>query len=280
MAVPVYVMRMGEYRDVRHLYVTVRYAGKAANPYSDETWQTGWRLAASAQGPLDTDSGRVQLNTIEVQDAYVGRQSTNFDIDQGFSGITGSGAVITDADQDEIAEILLTWCEGVKIMTSNNYVLESIRIYPVGPDGKSRTAPSIYKPRVSTANPTGTSMLPADCAIAISTVTATRGVKGRGRQFLGAPAQATVDNTGLISLNTRQTMSNVTANVFTAWRSMAGVVGDYAFSPIVWHRQGDKQGLEDGTYGSPVRAVRVDDHMDTQRRRDRQVTHQWTVATL
>ena len=273
-------MRMGEYRDVKHLYVSVRYVGKPTTVYADETWQTGWRLAASAQSPLNTDSGRVLLNTIEVQDAYVSRTIADFDVEQGFSGITGSGSVITDADQDGIVNYLDVWAQAIKTYTSSNYTVESYRLYPIGPDGKSRTAPSIYRPTSTVANPTNNAMLPADCSIAISTQTATRGVKGRGRQFMGAPSTSTVDGAGLILEAVRLDLVQATQALMENWRAMSGGVGDYAFSPIVWHRRGDKLLVEDGNHGSVVRAVRVDNHMDTQRRRDRQVQHTWTTANL
>ena len=150
----------------------------------------------------------------------------------------------------------------------------------MGADGKSKTAPTIYTPSGTGQDPTGTSQLPADCAIAISTQTATRGPKGRGRVFWGGPIVTALNNDGTITLATKQALADNTKTMFNAWRAIGSVGSTLHYSPIIWHRPGDVGGLEDGTFGSAVRGVRVDDHMDTQRRRDRQVTPNWYTVTL
>lgn len=271
---------MAEFQGVTHLYASVRYQGKSASIYGLESWQVGWRIAMNADNPLPVEAGRIELADWPVQDSFVARDNATFNIEQGFSGVTVSGVTITDADQDAIAQSIYEWCTAIKAFTSANYTVDTIRLYPVGADGKSKTAPSIYTPKVTTGNPTATTMLPPDVAIAISTVTATRGPKGRGRVFMGAPAVTTIDGQGSVTGSVRTSLANATADLFDSWRGRGNALGAMSFSPIVWHREGDKAGIEDGNHGSPIRAVRVDDRCDTQRRRDRQVANNWTVVPL
>ena len=271
---------MAEFQGVTHLYASVRYEGKGSSIYGLETWQVGWRIAMNADNPLPLEAGRIELADWPVQDSFVARDNTTFNIEQGFAGVTVSGVTLTDADQDAIAASIFDWCTAVKAWSSVNYTVETIRLYPVGADGKSKTAPSIYTPKVTTGNPTASTMLPPDVAIAISTVTATRGPKGRGRVFLGAPGTNTLDGPGTVASGTRTALANATRDLFDSWRARGNALGAMSFSPIVWHREGDKAGIEDGNHGSPIRAVRVDDRYDTQRRRDRQVVHNWTVVPL
>lgn len=263
-----------------HVLMTMRLLGKSSTIYAQESWQVGWRLAFPEGGPLGKDSGRVELPVRSVQDAIVARQITEFNVDQGWSGVTEGGTTITDADQDTAALSTLNFLTAIKALTSVNYELESVRLYPVGANGRSLTAPSVYRPRITTQNPTSSTMLPPDVALAISTTTATRGVKGRGRVFIGAPGAGVIDGAGAVTSAARTTLVNAQVAQFNALRAMSTGAGDIAFTPIIWHRTGDKAGIEDGTYGSPIRAVRVDDRCDTQRRRDRQVAHNWTTTVL
>lgn len=91
---------------------------------------------------------------------------------------------------------------------------------------------------------------------------------------------STVDGGGTITSAARSALAGATQVLFQGWRDRGNALGAMSFSPIVWHREGDKAGIEDGRYGSAIRAVRVDDRCDTQRRRDRQVVSNWTVLPL
>lgn len=271
---------MAVYDNFFHLYMSMRLQGVPAGPYAAETWQVGWRFRLDMGDAASINSGRQQLPVRSCQDAFVSRSNALFDIEQGFSGVTVGGVTITDADQDRAAELAHDFLKDIKTLTSLYYALDSIRLYPVDADGRSLTAPSVYTPTTTTANPTAAGMLPPDVSIAISTQTATRGVKGRGRIFVGAPSATAIDGTGSVVESTRQSLATAQGTMFNELRAMGSGTTSIALTPIVWHRKGDKQGLEDGTYASAIRAVRVDDRCDTQRRRDRQVQHNWTAFPL
>lgn len=269
---------MATHNDARHLYATCRLKGKAGTVWQSETWQIGHRLAVSDSSPLDPDSGRQQLTEFSVSDAFVDRSNAEWNIAQGFAANAHMGATITDADQDAIVNGYYDFLVTIKALLASQFVVDSVRIYPVGADGKSRTAPSVYTPKVTTANPTGVNALPPDVAVAVSYGSATRGVKGRGRIYLGGLSTSTVAASGL--LGSPGAFGTAATALLTHWRNIAKLPGQAAFTPILWHRKGDKLNVEDGTYGSPIRIVRVNDHADTQRRRDRQVTPTWTTYNL
>lgn len=269
---------MATHGDCRHLYATMRMKGKVGTVWQDETWQIGHRLAVVPDLPLDPDSGRQELPTFSVADAFVDRSTADWTIQQGFAGNLAGGSVVTDADQDEIAKGYLTFLTALKTYLYNGFTLESVRLYPVGTDGKSRTAPSIYTPKGTAQNPTGVNAAPPDVAVVVSYQTATRGVKGRGRIYLGGISVSAIGGTGLLA--PRDPIMTAAVALLTQWRSIGGLPTQMTYTPVLWHRQGDKLGVEDGRYGSPIRVVRVNDHFDTQRRRDRQVQPQWSSTAL
>jgi len=261
--------------------MTVRLKGDAGTAMALETWQVGWRFAMSETDPIPLDTGRAQLDTYSVADAIVARTVTNYSVAQGFAGDTGlGGSTITDGDQDALVAAAHAWLVALKSWSWVGYDLDTIRLYPVGPDGKSRTAPSVYTPTGTTQNPTGTNGMPQDVAVAVSTQTATRGVKGRGRVFVGGQIVSNVGTLGQVNSSYVSQLLTSTKTMLDAARAIGGIGGQLSYSPIVWHRTGDKLGIEDGTYGSAVRGIRVDDRFDTQRRRDRRVSRTWTPAAL
>lgn len=267
--------------DVNHLLCTVRLKGDAGTALALETWQVGVRFAMTGINALAKDAGRTLLATRSVSDAIVSRTITDYAVQQGFAGVSGPlGETITDADQDALVRGAHDFLVAISGYLFNGYDLESIRLYPCGADGRSRTAPSVYTPTTATMNPTVGQSLPADVAAAISTATATRGVKGRGRIFLGGLGQASMAATGTPTGPFR----TAALNGLKAWMDSARALGDptgrLAYSPIVWHRSGDLAGVETGEYGSPISAVRMDDRYDTQRRRDKRVSRTWQTASL
>lgn len=271
---------MAVYDDARFLNVVVRMTAKNATVWAGETWQVGLRCAVKSSPGFGTSAGRVELPKFGVQDAAVSRTSGRFDIEQGFSGVSGLTWVLTDQDCDSVAEFTEDWLAAIKAHTSLYFVLDSIRLYPTGADGKTRTAPTVYKPKTTAGNPSGLKMLPADCALTVSWGSATRGPKGRGRIFLGAPTASEANEAGMLTTPARDAIAAASANWLDDLRSIGGLSNQASITPIIWHRPGDKSGQEDGTFGSVISAVRVNDHYDTQRRRDRQVAPAWKRVDL
>jgi len=248
----------------------IRYVGKNGTHAAGETWQTGLRIGWSeAVGPFDTSEGRVTLAEKTVADAFVTRSTANFAVAQGWAG-TGVIRVPTDADQDAIAEAFYTWAVAIKAQLSNLYELGDVRLYPFTEDGTSATAPSIYTPTATTADPSGTSAMPLDTAYAMSLGTAVRGPSGRGRMFLGGLSSTVLDPGGYPKTTSMTALRTPTAALVTALRR--GAEPGVPYTPVLHTRGTDT--------GSVIRVVRTNNLFETQRRRDRQVPPQWTETTI
>ena len=271
---------MADYVDATHLHVTARYAGASVEPVAAETWQIGFRLAVQNDVPINKNAGRVKLPNFTVSDAYVARTITGWNVEQGFAGSSSGPANVTDADQDTIVTNLAGFLGTIRGDLSDQYDLETIRVYPIAKNGRSLTAPSVYSPTGAAQDGSHASAMPPDVALAVTLDTSTRGVKGRGRFYLGGLAPTMMDTSGQAANAKLTIILDAAKTMFDNWRAMSGGIGDISCTPIIWHRKGDKAAIEDGTFGSPIRSIRMDRRFDTQRRRDRQVWSDWTDRAL
>lgn len=263
-----------------HLYATLKLVAKSGTTWSGEMAQYGIRIRVGT-GQKDTSDGLIDLDTFSVQDAAVTRDNTDFDIDQAWSGVSSGGNTITDGDMDAIAQAMRGSFYDSRIYSSPLYTLDVIKIYAVhqAQDGKWYAgSPNAYYPKVATPGSAAKTM-PPDVACAVSFFTATRGVKGRGRVYVGPIAQTSLDNDGRLS---NAAVTSLGTSFQTALNSIRAIGGPttYRYTPIVWHRVGDKAGLETGRRGSVIARVEVNDVLDTQRRRDKQAFTSWADFPL
>ena len=258
-----------------HLYATVKFSGTSGGPWEGEMWQYGLRIGVH-QTQKSLDAGVVQLDNFSIQDAAVTRSIADWDVEQAWSGVTVGAASVTDADQDEIVTALVDPFRPASANLSSYYEVESVKIYGVhlAPDGRWLSgAPNSWFPKVQMKGGSGT-MLPADSAAVVSFYTATRGVKGRGRAYVGGLAVASIAGTGRFSQTFLDFIGTGFAQTISDIRGINSVA-PYRYCPSIWHRPGDKAGLEDGTRASVIQRVEVNDIVDTQRRRDKQAVVNW-----
>lgn len=259
-----------------HLYATAKWSGVPNGSWSGESWQIGIRLSVSPTIP-DTSSGVIDLGAFEVQDAAVTRTVTGWDVDAAWSGVSQGLNTITDSDQDDIVNALILPFSDHNTQFSSQYQLEVVKLYAVhkAADGRWLSgAPNAYF-RTSALIGSAAAMLPADSAAVMSFYSATRGVKGRGRVYLGGLAQAVLENDGRFKVDFQNALGQGFADMFSDIRAINDGGPGYRYAPMIWHRPGDKAGLEDGTRGSIISRVEVNDIVDTQRRRDRQAIPDW-----
>lgn len=259
-----------------HLYTTVKFRGKSTGAWAGEMWQFGMRI-----GVHDTqkglDSGVVQLDNFSIQDAAVTRSTTDWDVDQAWSGVSDNGKAVTDGDQDAIVAAITQPFRNTTISFSKEFELDVVKIYGVhlAADGRWLSgAPNSFFPK-TTITGTGTSALPPDAACVVSFYTATRGVKGRGRIYLGGLATGALATTGRFAQNFLDGRGPDFAQAIADIRSI-NAAQPYRYCPVIWHRPGDKAGLEDGSRASVIQRVELNDVVDTQRRRDKQAAVNWT----
>lgn len=261
---------MAEYQDVLGINAQIRFVGKAGGASLGETWQTGLRIGWSdTVGPFSTDEGRVTLAKKTVKDAVVNRDTTEFQVAQGFAGV-GIDAVVTDDDQDKIALAFLNWTAACKQWFASQYTLETIRLYPFYADGTSATAPSIYDPKTTLHDPVATKMMPRDTALCMSLATAVRGPSGRGRMYLGGLASLGLDDDGDASEAIQDPLRAATVELIRDLRFGGGPA--LAFTPVLHTRGTDT--------GSVIRAVRTNNLWETQRRRDAQIEPEWRKTNV
>lgn len=258
-----------------HLYVTCSFAATQSSGWVGETWQFGLRVAVSSSS-LSPSSGVVNLSPFSVQDASVTRTYSTYDVEQAWSGVTVGGNTITDADQDKIVDAITVPIRVYKDRFTTRYNLDHVKIYAVRPGPANKWlsgAPNAYYPQ-GVVTGTNAGMEAPDVACAVSLYTATRGVKGRGRVYLGGLGAGTVGSGGKFEHVARNELADAIATTIDNIRAI-GTPTSMHFSPIVWHRPGDKYGVEDGLRGSVISRVEANDIADTQRRRDHQGQPDW-----
>lgn len=279
---------MTVYADCTSLYVTMKYTAKGTSPWAGEMWQTGFRILVRPTTPFDLGSGRVDPPTFGVQDAAVTRSITNWDIYQGFSGVADAGSVITDSDVDEILTAGWTFATALKIRLGAQYEFDSVKIYPMLAGGGTpfrpgvtATSPTICTPIGTGIDPSASTMLPPDIALALSLSTGTRGPSGRGRLFLGGISAGGIGADGLILSAAATPLADATATFFDDLRGInsGGIGADMRYTPVIYTRSPNKAGLLADT-ASVINSVRVSDETDTQRRRDRQRNDIWVTSAL
>lgn len=276
---------MAVYTDVSHLYVTWRMNAKAGSTWAGESWQSGVRLYVGSLKSLDT--GRIDpvSNIASVEDAAVTRSITNWDVQQGFSGVTLSGSTITDSDKDQIVAAVGVMLAAINTGQSNEYELESVRIYPIASPntgtvayGRSCTAPDIYEPTVTTFDGIATSLLPPQDALVTSLYSAVRGPSGRGRFYFGGLGKGTLAADGLIIGTSITGWGAAVSTMLNSLRAIDGGVGAYRYTPVVWSKGATSTGPANSF--SVINRVRVNDEFDTQRRREHQRDPVWATTNL
>lgn len=253
-------------RNTTHILGAIRLVGTSSGPWPQEVASMSVRWACfSETGAPGLDSGRVDLAEFLTNDASVSRSIAGWTVSQGWAGDSGLGNVnVTDADQDAWVAALKGFLDGVVSYMSPSYRLESIRLYNIGRDGKSGSAPSIYTPTATWQGTAAATLNPRDCVV-VSLATSTRGPAGRGRIYMG-PLGASVNDgaTGRVSSAAANAFSGQADTALTAINNSGGVT----LNPrvVVVHRS-TLTGVAGGAQGSVVNAVRCGDQLDTQRRR-------------
>lgn len=264
-----------------HLYCTVKFKGLSTGAWAGEMWQYGVRLKVGAT-QVDLNDGVVDLGAFSVQDAAVQRTAGNYSVEQAWSGVTEGARTITDADQDAIVNALFQPMLDNLTNLSNQYEAEVVKIYAVhkAPDGRWLSgSPNAYY-RTAQTKGAATASLPPDSAAVVSFYSATRGVKGRGRVYVGGLGLPVLSTSGRFTSNWQDALGTKFATAFADIRGLNDLVNGYRYTPIIWHRPGDKAGIEDGTRGSVISRVEVNDVVDTQRRRDKQAQVNWESYSI
>lgn len=257
-----------------HLYCTMRLVAKTGTTWAGEVALMGWHIGAVAAGNAlpALNAGTITMESFEVDDAATTSTTAHFNKVQGWTGHTsGTQPIVTDGDQDGIAEAVWDYFSAVQTYIPSDYALGDVRLYPQGDAGKMLTAgPVIYTPSSVPSGTSGGVLIP-QVAVCTSTNATTAGRKGRGRWYLGPVATNAGTSQGILSSTARDVFGNAGTALFDAWRAI-GSIASSRYYPVIWHK---------GTaLGSVVDHIRVGDEFDTQQRRRRQRAEVYQTYTL
>lgn len=251
----------------KHLLIVAEggYVGTAAQ-FTAETWQTGIR-AALVFGGVD-DIGTLPNNWDPVPKS-INRTEANWTITGNWK-IDGPGLDTWEVDDwlnDQLGTLWDNWL-GATNCFSTRVQLRTLKVYPIGPDGRVVPAPPYAVGSPVTLTYTGTlpiggnaaAMVPPQLSVVLSHRTPQVGRRGRGRSF--APPCA-VNSLSEGSLSTAS-QTALLANQITLLEGIAYDSGGPSLAtirPII-------TGAPWTNY-AVITQVQVDSIFDTQRRRRR-----------
>lgn len=264
----------------KHLYLTATgdYASSAA-PFANESWQTGIRLALTFAAEEPPTVGTLQ-NTWSPSASIINLDETNWTISGNWTVIgPGFAELNPGAFLNAVAgPAWKTWMQTTDCF-SNAVRLRELRLYPIGPDGRAVAAPPFAagSPAVLTYKstyPTGvvsTALLPPQLTVAASLRTPQVGRRGRGRMF--GPALGA----GQVSQGTLQSTPK-TALLAAYVALLEALAGGSSPENDQWLRP-SVIGAPWSSYAT-INEVRVDNIVDTQRRRRRSAISTWSSASV
>jgi len=252
-----------------------RYRGKSTSQWQNETAQFGIRMGVTFGDTVPAYSaGDWTMPGGSVVDASFTESNTTERREFGFSN-DGATDAYSLAFQGAVINLFLSAVTSLRNDMAASYQFDQLRLYAVKGDGTSPTEPTIVTPLDTTYNPTtspNSTLAPQNAAV-VSFNTALRTRKGRGRIYLG-PLKVTANSetTGLLASGTRETAVSTFVTLFEGLRNISSSAGVAVGVPIVWHKPGDR--------GAVINAVRIDDQLDVQRRREGQRTPVWEETAL
>jgi len=266
---------MATHTGISHLYAVTRYRGAPASQWQNETAQWGIRLGVTfgdTKPPLS--QGDWTMPGGVVVDSGFTQTLTNERRDFGFSN-DGSSDAYSLAFQGAVIDLLLAQATGLRAFLGASYELDSVRLYAIKNDGTSPTEPTVVTPLTNVYDPIvspQTTLAPQN-AMVVSFNSAVRSRKGRGRVYLGPlKSQANNSTTGLLDPDYRAAGIASFVTLFDGLRGISEDAGTAVAIPIIWHKP--------GSVGAVINAIRADDQLDVQRRREGQRTPVWVETPL
>lgn len=250
----------------KHLLLTIG-GGYTDADLLNEKWQTTLRLAlfSGPSGDSAPDIGTLPNNWEPVSDS-ISRIETSWTITGNWNIDLGAGASFHPDDwlNDQVAPALTAWFN--QSTHSNQGRVETVKVYPIGPDGKAYPAPpyALGSPCTLTYTgsfPTGSGasgIAPLQIAVVASHRTAQIGRKGRGRMFLPNISSTILGTDSLIGTTPRNLARDKQITLLESLSYLDAVTEWYLIPAIIgspW------------TQYSRINAVQVGNVPDTQRRR-------------
>lgn len=260
----------------QHLLLLLR-GGYTTGRLQDEVWQCGIRFRVSNTAPdpigdLPTD--------VDVANFPINRTETNWTITGNWTIDLPMGAQFSPDDwlNDQVAPAANTlfaanrFGQALRLFRLDVAPINEFGSYIPAPPFASGTPCSLVWTSSIPAG-TGTTCSPPQCAVVASLRTAQVGRAGRGRIYLPMiPSGSWLDSTGLLTPTNRGNYSAAVAAFLQAVTIDDTGTGGPAVTPIVTGSGYQKY--------ATINAVRVGDVVDTQQRRRRQISEQFSTTPV
>lgn len=257
----------------KHLYLTVEggYIG-AATPLQQETWQFGLRLAL-VFGDLD-DLGTFPSNW-NPSAASINRVETDWTIQGNWyvKGPLATDFAVDDWLDSQVGGAVRTFLNAANSGTSASVQLRTIKVYPIGTDGRAIPAPPYavgtpitlaYTGTLPTGGTSGSE--PPNVSAVVSLQTDQIGRRGRGRFYTpmrGGPVAGTGATAGIMSSTQQTNLGAAAATLLEALAQTGTLPVDPTVRPVV-------TGVPWVNYGV-VKSIRIGRVLDVQNRRRRSI---------
>ena len=259
--------------NLHHAYVTA-HGSYPSGSWLGESAQIGLRLAfvLAAAAP---DKGAIFAPEVggTIGTDFGSQTGTNGTLSKTFTarvGATGSAVNLDAGMQIDIAEDVWKFLNAIKTHQSNLFRWTHVKISAVDEAGATPVASSIYT-FTSPLTGGGTSSLPPQVAMALSTRANLVGRRGRGRVYIPALGGSVLSSDGTISATPANSLR---ASFKTLIDDLQSLPGSPIYIPIVSVMSNDSD-----TAVRPVE-VRTGSRLDTIQSRRRQVEEVYTTTAL
>jgi hypothetical protein len=266
--------------ELQHIYVTAQGA-YGTGAWVGESAQFGIRLAIVPTGSMPAKGAifPVPLNgeVVTDQGQTAGTHGTLTRTWTARRGPVGSAENCDAGFQIDLAEDTWTFLDALKAYQSNTFRWNSVKIAPVGlamkdgeQVGRTLGTSAVYTFTTPISGAVAT-LLPPQCAMAVSTRANILGRRGRGRIYVPALAQSTIDTAGMWS----GTPANAIRAAFVAYiNALQNLPGLPDYLPMVSIMSPGKDEAVRPT------EVRTGSRVDTIRSRREQVPETYTATAL
>lgn len=259
--------------NLHHAYVTA-HGSYPSGSWLGESAQIGLRLpfVLAASAP---DKGAIFEPVVggAIASDFGSQAGTNGILSKTFTARVGPVGSVVNLDagmQIDLAEDVWAFLNAIKTHQSNLFRWTHVKISAVDEAGATPVASSIYTFTAPLVGG-GTSSLPPQVAMALSTRANLVGRRGRGRVYVPALGQSVLASDGTINSSSANSLR---ASFKTLIDALQALTGSPLYIPIVSVMSSDS-----ATAVRPVE-VRTGSRLDTIQSRRRQVAESYTTTAL
>lgn len=259
--------------DMNHVYVTA-HGSYPSGPWLGESAQIGVRLgfAPTATAPTKGDIWTPTPGGAITPD-YGAQTGTHGSLSKTWKARVGPAGSTENMDagaQIDMAEDMWTFLNAIKAYQSSNFRWTHVKVAAVDAAGKTPVVSSVYTYTAPLAG-SGSTPMPPQVAMALSTRANLVGRRGRGRVYIPALDVAALASDGTITAACQTALRGAFKTLIDNLQAQPGLTQHL---PILFVGSADSP-----TVVRPVE-IRTGNRFDTIQSRRRQVTESYAVTAL